>query len=135
MNKIKSPATSSVAVITKIIIFLLPIVFPFSTVALYSPLPDDPPLDGVFSVGEEKTVRFSKGNLQYYVNSRTWRFAPWQNHSSLTGNIDAIHGNPDYVQDLFSWGTSGAIWIPETSFMNSASGYSDHSDIANTQLD
>lgn len=80
-------------------------------------------------------MRFSKGNLQYYVNSRTWRFAPWQNHSSLTGNIDAIHGNPDYVQDLFSWGTSGAIWIPETSFMNSASGYSDHSDIANTQLD
>lgn len=134
MNKIISPMTNLVALLTKLIFFLT-ILYPFTAGAFYSPLPDDPPLDGIFSVGEGKTVRFSKGNLQYFVNSRTWRFAPRQNHSSLYGNIDAINGNSNYVQDLFSWGTSGVIWLPESDYMNSASGYSDHSDIANTLFD
>ena len=33
---------------------------------------------GVFSVGADKQVTFSKGNLQYHPANSEWRFAPSQ---------------------------------------------------------
>ena len=35
-------------------------------------------LCNIFSVGENKTVHFSKGNLQYQASTNTWRFAEEQ---------------------------------------------------------
>lgn len=99
-------------------------------------IPDDRPLNGVFSIGEGKTVYFSKGNLQFHPISGTWRFAPQQNFTCGSGNFEAINQtNSAYYMDLFSWGTSGYIWSPDAAFMSSSSTYNDHSDIANTPLD
>ena len=73
-------------------------------------------LSGVFSVGENRVVRFSKGNLQYTNNGThavadgiakgTWRFAP--NQWDVIG-ANNIHISSRYVGwiDLFGWGTSG----------------------------
>lgn len=101
-----------------------------------STLPDDQPLNGIFSIGEGKTVQFSKGNLQFHPMSDTWRFAPQQNFTCGSGNFEAINQtNSAFYMDLFSWGTSGYIWRPDAAFMSSASTYNEHCDIANTPLD
>lgn len=94
------------------------------------------PLNGIFSIGEGKTVQFSKGNLQFHPMSDTWRFAPQQNFTCGSGNFEAINQtNSAFYMDLFSWGTSGYIWRPDAAFMSSASTYNEHCDIANTPLD
>ena len=63
-------------------------------------------LCNTFSIGENKTVNFSKGNLQYQASTNTWRFAEEQ--YALAGkdneNISAIYNG--WI-DLFGWGTSG----------------------------
>ena len=65
-------------------------------------------VDGVFSVGANKKVYFSQGNLQYIGSASTpyWKFADhqWDYFGSTTGQFsDAV--NVD--RDLFGWGTSG----------------------------
>lgn len=61
-------------------------------------------LPGVFTVADGKTVKFSKGNLQYHCNSKTWRFAEnqWDYIGSANENISSSY---DGYIDLFGWGT------------------------------
>ena len=68
--------------------------------------PTEGSLTGVFSVGNGKTVRFSKGNLQYQASTDTWRFAEHQYDciGNSNGNISLFYQG--WV-DLFGWGTSG----------------------------
>ncbi len=59
-----------------------------------------------FSVGHDKQVWLSQGNLQYRATTDTWRFAehPWD----IVGEANAKLGvNYDDWIDLFGWGTSG----------------------------
>ena len=98
-------------------------------------LPDDPFMPwpggaspGLFSVSEDRQVRFSQGNLQYHPSAFVWRFAErqwdfvggdcWdiQLDSITMGTVyengvkcdNALtYGNYDGWMDLFGWGTSG----------------------------
>ena len=59
---------------------------------------------GVFSVGEGKTVTFSKGNLQYHPANNEWRFA--ENQTDYIGDANSnISANYNGWIDLFGWGT------------------------------
>ena len=63
-------------------------------------------INAIFSISENQTVYFSKGNLQYQASTNTWRFAEEQ--YALAGkdneNISATYNG--WI-DLFGWGTSG----------------------------
>ena len=62
---------------------------------------------GVFSVGEEKTVTFSPGNLQYHPANDEWRFA--DNQADYVGNANSnISATYNGWIDLFGWGTGDA---------------------------
>lgn len=63
-------------------------------------------LTGLFSVGNGKTVRFSKGNLQYQASTDTWRFAEQQYECIGNSNSNISMFYQGWV-DLFGWGTSG----------------------------
>ena len=63
-----------------------------------TPAQDGDKLPGAFSVGGEKVVYFSKGNLQYLGNIDRWHFA--ENQWTIIGNAQASDN-----RDLFSWGT------------------------------
>lgn len=60
--------------------------------------------NGVFTVAEGKTVRFSRGNLQYQPYTRAWRFALHQ--FDIIGNDNTHVTDSAYTgyMDLFSWG-------------------------------
>ena len=62
-------------------------------------------LGHLFSVGANKQVWFSSGNLQYLATSNIWRFA--ENQWDYAGNNNGSM-LPDYNNwiDLFGWGTS-----------------------------
>ena len=71
----------------------------------------------VFSVGEEASVRFSRGNLQFsaqgthlvatgQVVDGTWRFAEHQWGMIGEGNANISQTYEGWI-DLFGWGTSG----------------------------
>jgi len=62
--------------------------------------------NAVFSVAENKTVHFSRGNLQYQASTGTWRFAEHQYDiiGRDNGNISSTYSG--WI-DLFRWGTSG----------------------------
>ena len=67
-------------------------------------------LSGLFSVGVNKKVRFSKGNLQYQASTKTWQFA--DNQKDIIGNAagnTTSSGRDTQAAwiDLFGWGTSG----------------------------
>ena len=59
-----------------------------------------------FSVSPDKSVYFSKGNLQYQASTNTWRFAEhqWDHIGEDNKNISPTY---DGWIDLFGWGTSG----------------------------
>lgn len=63
-------------------------------------------IDALYSIGPNKQVRFSKGNLQYKASTQTWRFAEKQFDRIGTDNenISDIYGG--WI-DLFGWATSG----------------------------
>ena len=79
-------------------------------------------IDGLFSVGADKQVYFSQGNLQYQPSTATWRFAPNQYdllvtpedlnlyHSAVGNYADVTslytENYTDWI-DFFGWGTSG----------------------------
>ena len=85
-------------------------------------------IDGLFSVGENQQVYFSKGNLQYRASTNTWRFANHQfdfvggtlnegsEYAEVFGNVyengikcsnNRISSDYSGWIDLFGWGTSG----------------------------
>ena len=98
-------------------------------------VPDDPfspwpngTLPGLFSVSEDRKVRFSQGNLQYYPDDDLWRFAEEQwdfvGGSCLDDNLGEMNVGTVYANetkcdntkvfryysgwvDLFGWATSG----------------------------
>ena len=65
----------------------------------------------LFSIGRNKKVIISQGNLQYQASSKTWRFAEHQydyigaNAGNTTQAADRAT-QLDWI-DLFGWGTSG----------------------------
>lgn len=60
--------------------------------------------NGVFSVGESKQVKFSRGNLQYQASTNTWRFAKHQYDYIGEDNINMSATYNGWI-DLFGWGT------------------------------
>lgn|GEM_PF-2134382 len=70
-------------------------------------------LPGLFSVGEDKVIFFSNGNLQYRPWDDSWRLAPQQYHKCFNenkfnvGNFYECWMGEDKWTDLFWWGT----WI------------------------
>lgn len=60
---------------------------------------------GVFSISENKKVKFSKGNLQYQAATKKWRFA---NHQWDIIGLDNEEISSSYSGwiDLFGWGTA-----------------------------
>ncbi len=61
-----------------------------------------------FSVGADKKVEFSKGNLQYHPKNKKWRFAPNQWDYIGMENTHANFTNPSYDGwlDLFGWSST-----------------------------
>lgn len=60
---------------------------------------------GVFSISENKKVKFSKGNLQYQASTKKWRFADNQWDIIGLDNEEISSGNSGWI-DLFGWGTA-----------------------------
>ncbi len=63
-------------------------------------------IDGLFSIGNNRQVYFSKGNLQYQASTNIWKFAEHQYDrvGSTNNNISSTYNG--WI-DLFGWGTSG----------------------------
>ncbi len=80
---------------------------------------------GVFSIGEGKTVTFSRGNLQYTQSTNTWSFAENQYDYIGTDNVTggSVSSDPTYGDgtaladkiDLFGWSTSATNFGVSTS--------------------
>ena len=62
--------------------------------------------NAVFTVAEGRTVKFSKGNLQYQASTGTWRFAEHQ-YDCIGADNQNISSTYNGWIDLFGWGTSG----------------------------
>ena len=88
-----------------------------------------------FSVSPDKSVYFSKGNLQYQASTKTWRFAEhqWDIIGEANKNISSRYKG--WI-DLFGWGTSGYNgknpWMTSTSGSDYGNG---ERDIAGTNYD
>ena len=67
---------------------------------------EDGASNAVFSIGENRQVRFSRGNLQYQASTDTWRFAEEQYDYVGSENSYISDTNSRWI-DLFGWGTSG----------------------------
>ena len=63
-------------------------------------------LCGFISIGEDKRIVFSKGNLQYQASTGIWRFAEKQ-YDVVGKDNEKISDTYDGWIDLFGWGTSG----------------------------
>lgn len=62
--------------------------------------------NALFSVGLDKQIHFSKGNLQYQASTNTWRFA--ENQYDIIGQANRyISDTNNGWIDLFGFGTSG----------------------------
>ena len=61
-------------------------------------------LSGQFSIGENRKIQFSQGNLQYLGETKTWRFADHQYDYLGIANKNISEGYIDWI-DLFGWGT------------------------------
>lgn len=68
--------------------------------------PTEGAINARFSVADDVTVVFAKGNLQYQATSQTWRFASDQYVVVGQGN-EGVAATYDGWIDLFGWGTSG----------------------------
>lgn len=88
------------------------------------PNADEGALSGVFSVGPNTHVKFSKGNLQYQATTATWRFAEKQYDMIGAANANASANYGGWI-DLFGWATSG--WdCGNTYYMPYEQGYVDN---------
>lgn len=65
-------------------------------------------LPGLFAVGNNKLVAFSKGNLQYHPGKHRWRFPDHQYDVNPQGNSKSDYWteDEDYI-DLFAWAANG----------------------------
>lgn len=63
-------------------------------------------LSGFFDVGDNRFVRFSRGNLQYRASTNEWRFAPNQ-WDCIGARNSAISATDTGWIDLFAWGATG----------------------------
>ena len=63
-------------------------------------------IQAIFTVGENKKIYFSKGNLQYQASSKIWRFADNQYDMIGADNAQVSSSNSHWI-DLFGWATSG----------------------------
>lgn len=96
---------------------------------------DNGKLPGKFSVSESRSVRFSKGNLQYQASTNTWKFAENQYDFLRENNLHASESYTGWI-DLFGWGTSGYNEKYPWMTSNRNSDYGDGSkDITGTQYD
>nr|MCR4811574.1 hypothetical protein [Bacteroidales bacterium] len=62
--------------------------------------------NAVFTVASGRTVKFSRGNLQYQASTGTWRFAEHQYDCIGVDNVNISSSYAGWI-DLFGWGTSG----------------------------
>lgn len=62
--------------------------------------------NAVFTVASGRTVKFSRGNLQYQASTGTWRFAEHQYDFIGEDNANISSTYSGWI-DLFGWGTSG----------------------------
>lgn len=62
--------------------------------------------NAVFTVASGRTVKFSRGNLQYQASTGTWRFAEHQYDCIGNDNANISSTYSGWI-DLFGWGTSG----------------------------
>lgn len=92
----------------------------------------DGALCGVFSVGGNKKVHFSMGNLQFNPKEYEFRFAEHQ--WDIIGDI-SISPTYDGWFDLFGYGTSGYMGCQPTEKSDIWSHYPTKHDIANTNYD
>ena len=90
-------------------------------------------LNGLFSVGENKKVRFSMGNLQFNAKKYEWRFAEHQ-YDAIGQDNEKIAPNYDGWIDLFGWGTSGYMGCEPFETSKDYKQYPNQ-DIANTNYD
>lgn len=89
-------------------------------------------LCGLFSVGENKKIRFSMGNLQFHPKNYEFRFALHQ--WDIIGEANArITPNYDGWMDLFGYGTSGYMGCEPTE--RHRPGSSDQNDSQYPQID
>ena len=58
-------------------------------------------LSGVFSVSEDKTIKFASGNLQYTQSAQTWSFA--ENEYDMIGTANVTGDALADKIDLFGW--------------------------------
>jgi hypothetical protein len=63
-------------------------------------------IPAIFTVGANRRVHFSQGNLQYQATTDTWRFAEHQGDKIGNDNSNISWYYDGWI-DLFSWGTSG----------------------------
>lgn len=63
----------------------------------------DGKLPSKFSVGKNKQVKFSQGNLQYQQSTHTWRLAPVQTDWRGMENLQMGNSEYDGWVDLFCW--------------------------------
>lgn len=61
-------------------------------------------LSGLFSIGPNRKVIFSKGNLQYQASTNTWRFAEKQTDMIGEDNRNISQYYDGWI-DMFGWGT------------------------------
>ena len=90
----------------------------------------------VFSVGENKKIYFSLGNLQYQPSTKTWRFANKQTEYVGIGEfsfITEISDNYDGWIDMFGFASSGYQDITPTNYIKNNIYVDSH--IAGTQYD
>jgi hypothetical protein len=98
------------------------------SISMMAPSYDETPGIGTFSVGANKQVSFSKGNLQYTQSTNTWSFAENQWDYIGTDNVTggSVSSDPTYGDskegtaladkvDLFGWGTGDAPTKSSTS--------------------
>ena len=90
-------------------------------------------LPGLFSVGENKKVHFSMGNLQFHPKKYEWRFAEHQWDVIGDDNLK-VTPNYDGWIDLFGYGTSGYMGCQPTETSRNEKHYPSGS-IAGTNYD
>ncbi len=99
------------------------------SISMMAPSYDETPGIGTFSVGANKQVSFSKGNLQYTQSTNTWSFAENQwdyigTDNVTGGSVSSAPTDGDSKQgtaladkiDLFGWSTSATHFGVSTSF-------------------
>lgn len=97
--------------------------------------PTEGAVNARYTIGDDVTVVFAKGNLQYQASSKTWRFANNQYDVIGYANEFADTAYSGWI-DLFGWGTSGYEGLMPYSVSDTSLQYvSGEYDIAGTQYD